>query len=142
MYRRFWQPFLYNPIRSHASFLTHELLSIPRTIKAARYIKIFIAFILSGMIHILASFAVSGLFNYRGDLLWAMTQIIGLGVEDLVLALVKAYTPIAARREVTEAIGGKLGFLWVLTFLVWSIPKWRYRGLYKRWDSLWPRTNF
>ena len=109
-----------------SDLLNHDLLHIPKGTWLARYLKIWIAFFISGSIH---AGMVEDSYDIRGSgtVRFFCTQAFGIMLEDGVQAI-WARSPYDRRKKLDTPVWHKIvGFLWLLAFMTWSTPAWSYR---------------
>lgn len=80
--------------------------------------KIFLAFFLSGLVHVPSDMGSAVPASQSGAIRFFCTQLIGLVVEDVFSPL---FNPLW-RTRAGRAIAPFLGYFWVITFLAWSGP--------------------
>ncbi|KAF7853264.1 hypothetical protein EAF04_010765 [Stromatinia cepivora] len=118
---KFWHQSIQLNIKGPAEFITHTILQIPRSTFIARYLKIFLAFAVSGAMHIASDYGGGISPRQSGAMTFFCTQALGIMIEDGV-------------QEIWRMMGGKkntlfgktIGIIWTLGFLCWSTPVWVY----------------
>ncbi|KAI0975054.1 membrane bound O-acyl transferase family-domain-containing protein [Xylaria arbuscula] len=126
--RIFWSTF-WHQINTHrlyvvSNWLLHRLLRLPRGNLAVRYLRVFIVFILSGILHVGIDFASGIGWRESGALRFFAIQPVGILIEDLFLSTYKSYigTP-DPRASVMQRC---FGFLWVGLWIAWTVPAYMY----------------
>ncbi|MCJ1428548.1 hypothetical protein MMC29_006458, partial [Sticta canariensis] len=128
--RRFWGMCWHQGLRqtlnSSATFATYRLLGLKHGGLSGKYLSVALVFSLSGAMHKFGDITAgidwydSGVIQYFG------TQILGLVIEDCVQA---AYR-LAVKSDKRAANSGRwqhvLRFVWVLSFMAWSVPVYTY----------------
>lgn len=102
--------------------LTHGALGIERLSTSARYLKLILTFMLSGILHTLAEFGGGLPVQQSGTMRFFVMQSLGIIFEDVLKA-------VSANEESPvwhKAMMRLLGYLWVGLFLVWTTPGWLY----------------
>ena len=121
----FWHQALRQILTSPASFICHRLLHLSHGLLLTRYLKILLTFALSGMLHALAEYGAGLELQKSGTMRFFCTQAIGIMIEDGIQAIY----PYFSRRSNpgSQTLWMRLaGYLWVVSFLVWSTPAWFY----------------
>ena len=122
---KFWQQTLRQILTQPASFLTCEILRLPRGGLVNRYMRIFLTFYLSGALHVLAEYAGGRHLQDSGTLRFFSTQVLGIMIEDGAQAVYRSAR--ASRKDVPLQFWARsLGYTWVIVFLFWSSPAWIY----------------
>jgi hypothetical protein len=94
---------------------------LPATGLPTRYTKIFIVYLISGLIHLAPDLTIGIPLRETNAVSFFSLQVLGIGLEDLVqhinrrLGLVKS--PLLRRL---------FGYVWVGLWLYWQVPKWSY----------------
>ena len=125
-FRNVWHQLLRAMFESHSNFIAHDVLHIPDGTLIARYLKIWIAFFISGLIH-------AGMAETRysiwgsGSVHFFCTQAFGIMLEDGVQALWSKALRSRPKPTGTPLWHKVIGFVWLLAFMSWSTPVWSYR---------------
>ncbi|SPO01745.1 related to TRI7 - trichothecene biosynthesis gene cluster [Cephalotrichum gorgonifer] len=114
----FWHQGLQNNLRGTAAWATSNIFRLKSYSLASRYMKILIAFFLSGLIHVPSDMGSAVSASESGAIQFFSTQLIGLMIEDLLGPLFKPLW----RTRAGRIIARPLGYFWVITFLAWSGP--------------------
>ena len=111
---------------SVSNLVTFDFLHIPEGTLLARYLKIWIAFFISGSIH--AGMAEEK-YDIRGSgtVRFFCTQAFGIMLEDGIQEGWRRITGTRDGKHVNRTWHKIIGFLWLLAFLTWSTPVWSYR---------------
>ncbi|KAL5341653.1 membrane bound O-acyl transferase family-domain-containing protein [Aspergillus crustosus] len=117
-----WHQCLRRGLSSHANFFADSILSLPRGTLLSRYMRIFGAFFLSGLLHQVLDCALGLPFAKAGAIAFFSVQAAGIVVEDAVEALSQTLPFFRNNAWVRRTVG----YLWVAGFLVWSTPIWMY----------------
>lgn len=117
---KFWHLLFYRMGNAYADWLLRLLLAGNERTPLSRYLKNFLVFLFSGIVH----FSVRRLTCGRGTGewqigVWYLAQPVLFLAEDRVLGGRQA-----------SRMGKLLGYLWVYGFLFWSVPKIQYPALY------------
>lgn len=125
-------------------FATHDVLRLPKRTVVARYSNIFLAFFLSGLIHISSDHGTMLLPDESGAIRFFLTQTLGIVLED---AFQAAYYYLSGQKRAAKApLRHKIvGYVWLVLFLSWSTPAWSYpqfRSIRSGVDCLFPFTIF
>jgi hypothetical protein len=95
------------------------VLRLRRGTLASRYTRIFLAFLVSGAIHVIGDRAFGIPYREMGSLPFFCLQALGIMLEDGVQAATRGWgIPGPMRRLV--------GYVWLVSFLWWSTPIWFY----------------
>lgn len=88
----------------------------------ARYLKLVLTFMLSGMLHTLAELGGGLPVQESGTMRFFVMQALGIIVEDFLKSCL-SHGEWSGRDEMTMRL---LGHVWVVVFLVWTTPAWLY----------------
>ncbi|KAH7316969.1 membrane bound O-acyl transferase family-domain-containing protein [Stachybotrys elegans] len=121
--RRFWGVSWHQMFRTflmgHADLVVDNTLPfLPRHSLISRYARLVIAFFISGAIHYRADQLQGVSHKDNGAVAFFLLQALVIMVEDAVEPMVTRVLPAPLRRV--------LGYVWVLSFLVWASPIWIY----------------
>ena len=120
--RTFWHQCLRQGLNGHGDVIADSVLKIPRATILSRYTRLFLAFLISGLIHHSSDLAMGIPRAEAGSLVFFLVQPMGIMLEDAMQAL--------NRRSATSRSFAKVwrivGYLWVVVFLTWSTPSWFY----------------
>lgn len=108
-------------LKGPAEFITHSILRIPYGTFVARYSKIFLAFGVSGIMHIFSDEGGAVPMAESGALSFFSAQVLGIMLEDAFQAF--------SRNLFGNKYSGVckvIGYFWVVAFLSWSTPVWVY----------------
>jgi Membrane bound O-acyl transferase family len=122
------------PLASPCTHFTDHILHLTPHTFLSRYTKIFLTFLLSGTVHMIAEFCEGFPLSASGALKCYCVQVIGIMLEDSVQEI---WRRMGGKGGKGSENGGKeeggewwkkiVGFMWVTTFLlVWSAPAWFY----------------
>lgn len=97
--------------------------------------KIFVIFLLSGLIHAMSSWSLGDRCSWSLDIWWFCMNFIGGGLETAVERALALSANRLGKEDIyiflIRSVWVKfLGFLWVYFFLFWSIPKWQYAKMH------------
>ena len=106
-------------VKGPSEFITHTVLRLRPGGLLTRYLKIFFAFLDSGVMHIVGDYGGDVSWGQSGAIRFFCTQVLGIMLED-------------AAQEVWRRVFGEKGkgfcravcYVWVLAWLVWSTPSW------------------
>ncbi|KAI9758079.1 MAG: hypothetical protein M4579_003210 [Chaenotheca gracillima] len=129
--RNFWGLWWHQNLRStfegFSDFITEDLLHIPKGTLTSRYSKIFVPFIISGLLHYGSDLASTLSFREAGAFHFFLTQAFGIVLEDAVTASYRYVTGQAKDAKAPTPLWQKLvGYVWVGAFQFWSTPMWSY----------------
>ncbi|KAF2678011.1 hypothetical protein K458DRAFT_481085 [Lentithecium fluviatile CBS 122367] len=120
----FWHQGMANCLTGPAKFFTFRVLGLPKTSSIARYIFIVVVFPLSGAMHICGELTAGIPLSESGVVQFFTTQALGLLLED---AVVGGWRLVVGRSDCEAQWWKKVfGFVWVVTWLAWSMPVWTY----------------
>jgi hypothetical protein len=122
--RRFWGISWHQMFRvfltGHAELLVEKLLpSLSRKSLASRYLRLAIAFFISGAIHFRSDQLIGVPDAENRSLTFFMIHAISIMVEDGIASISLSTLPIKPLRRV-------LGFVWTISFFIWTTPIWIY----------------
>lgn len=115
---------------SPASFMTISVLNLPKRTPVSRYTHLFLTFFISGLIHALTDVAEGFAWQQSGSLRFFCTQAVGIVIEDSFGAFTRRALPDQQKASIHQLFNKVLGYIWVITFMVWSTPAWIYPSLY------------
>ncbi|KAF2691970.1 hypothetical protein K458DRAFT_482614 [Lentithecium fluviatile CBS 122367] len=117
----FWHQINARKFSSISHYTVHQLFHLPRGTLVARYLRILVAFLSSGVMHLIDDFASGIRFGNSGAMRFFLTQGLGMVVEDIIIKFYHSST-ITMPRLMEKSIG----YLWVSLFLIWSVPAYMY----------------
>ncbi|KAJ5165845.1 hypothetical protein N7492_006141 [Penicillium capsulatum] len=79
---KFWHQFLRQPFTAVSSFLTRDVLGLPRPSLLERYTNIFLVFLLSGILHVMIDYGQCVPVHYSGSLHYFLSFVCGIMIED------------------------------------------------------------
>jgi len=142
-YSVFWHQQNSRKFSSIANYIVHEQLGLPRHVVSARYIRVLVAFLASGVLHFIGDSSAGIPVRQSGALRFFLTQAGGLIMEDLVSKLY--FHPERASKP-SNKLERVVGFVWVASFLTWSVPAYVYPMMWRTQlglnDSTIPFTLF
>lgn len=107
-------------LTGHADLIVDNTLPfLPNHSLVSRYVRLAIAFFISGAIHYRADQLQGVPASENGAVVFFLMQAAGIMFEDTVGPIVAVVVPWPRVRRV-------LGWGWVLGFLIWSSPIWTY----------------
>jgi len=136
--RRFWGKFWHQVgVRTYTNYgklLAANLKLSPKSTYSKTLVA-FTVFLLSGLSHSVVSYNLGNTATWQLDTYWFLLNFLICTLEILLLSLLKAGTKTFgwSRRlkRVQESWAGKsFGYIWVFLFFWWSVPMWKYPGLY------------
>lgn len=125
-----WHNYIYMSFSSHVKLVTRGCTGMRRGRIATRLLENTMVFAASGVMHTLIRYIQSG--SEGGDCwvitLWYIGQMVPIVIEDVVQNLWRAKKKELGIKDTkwlqrTESV---LGYLWVIGFNAWSIPKYDY----------------
>ena len=139
--RVFWHSGLRNSLLGTSSFFTYDLLRLRRGTLIARYINLFLVFGISGAFHISfeTTLGTPPAENLVGK--FFLMQAVGITMEDFVEWVYRVIRP---RRQPNhgdektrqDGIGESvetwqklIGYLWVLSWFIFTTPIWSYQRM-------------
>ncbi|WEW59105.1 hypothetical protein PRK78_004574 [Emydomyces testavorans] len=130
--RRFWSLFWHqnmrHPFVSHASYITHNIFHIPTRNKIlTRHLRVFIVFALCALLHLLTDNAAGVPFEESGAISFFMALCFGIALEDMFFFIFHSAGGERAESSRSRLFtSNALGYVWTLTFMVWTAPVWIY----------------
>ncbi|KAK2734706.1 hypothetical protein FQN57_001476 [Myotisia sp. PD_48] len=146
--RRFWSVVWHQQIRSLVEnisfFVTHTILHIPEPTKQqldhdmntldrviARYSKIQVAFLVSGILHLPIDRMQGIGFDHSGIVTFFSLQALGVFMEDIVCTMYRR-TRASPASEHPPALWQRVaGYLWLYLWMFWCLPCWIFPALRK-----------
>lgn len=105
---------------SFASYFMTDCLRLPAKSPLRPYLRVFIVFLISGVMHLLIDIASGIDIRDSGALSFFMVQIVGIAIEDIYRKTKSQFCRFTTSRlRHWERL---VGYVWVLTFLTWSVP--------------------
>ncbi|KAK3315646.1 membrane bound O-acyl transferase family-domain-containing protein [Apodospora peruviana] len=114
----FWHQGLQNNLRGTAGWITVNVFRMRSHSLLSRYLKILLAFFLSGLVHVPSDMGSAVPAAQSGAIQFFCMQPIGLMIEDVFRPL---FSPLW-KYQVWRIVARPLGYFWVITFLAWSGP--------------------
>ncbi|KAH7408179.1 membrane bound O-acyl transferase family-domain-containing protein [Phaeosphaeria sp. MPI-PUGE-AT-0046c] len=125
--RGFWGKFWHQSLRDNlyepATFLSDKVLRLSPGI-LARYTKLFMAFLISGLMHAFAEVATGLDLQHGAAVRFFCTQATGIILEDAAIAIFSHGK--RTKGTVSSSLLCSLGYIWVVCFMAWSTPAWFY----------------
>ncbi|KAM0804237.1 membrane bound O-acyl transferase family-domain-containing protein, partial [Usnea florida] len=116
-----WHQCLRPSITGPADTLTTALLPLPPTTLPARYTRLLLAFLISGLIHHASDIAMGIPLSSAGSFSFFLLQPLGIMLEDGIQWLTSGSRSAFERRARRV-----VGYVWVVAFLTWTTPRWFY----------------
>ncbi|KAJ8507018.1 hypothetical protein ONZ45_g10568 [Pleurotus djamor] len=114
---RTWHQLLRRIFKAHGDLVTKRILGLPTKGRFTSYTQLYIAFILSGVIHYWAELMPVGHWHSH-SVRFFLIQAAGVHCEDIVIA-------IASRLGFRESLFWRIvGYVWILQWFTWSVPFW------------------
>ncbi|KAM7198354.1 acetyltransferase pyr8 [Rhypophila sp. PSN 637] len=117
-----WHQTLRRSLNSISDLIAHRVLHIPRKSLAARYIRLFISFGISGAIHHSADLVLGVPGPESQALVYFITTAAAITFEDSVQHISPKVIGVEAHEEWRKYIG----YLWVCGYMYWTTPAWAY----------------
>lgn len=127
--RNFWHQLFRKVLTEPSSFIAHRILRLPKGSMPARYLKLFLTFTLSGIMHYIADISSGMPVQYYGVVQFFCTQPFGIMIEDAVRACYTRLTRGSGKSRDTlphTLFTHCIGYAWVAAFLLWSTPAYLY----------------
>lgn len=106
-------------LTGHADLIADNAFPfLPRRSMASRYLRLTIAFFISALIHYRADQAIGVPNMENGAIGFFLIQALVIMFEDTVEPIISPLLPKLTLRV--------LGWIWVLSFLIWTTPIWTY----------------
>ncbi|KAI1212104.1 membrane bound O-acyl transferase family-domain-containing protein [Annulohypoxylon truncatum] len=122
--RYFWSTFWHqtNTHRLHtfSSFFIHDVLRIRKNTKLARFLRVWVVFFISGVIHVAIDSSAGIPVQDSGALRFFLIQPLGIIVEDVVGPYL---SPLTSEYRIVQRC---LGFIWVGLWMAWTAPGYLY----------------
>ncbi|CAG7996555.1 unnamed protein product [Penicillium salamii] len=133
--RRFWSKFWHQIVRrtytNYGECISRNILRLqPRSVPDKVFV-IFMIFFLSGVSHAAVSWQLGDHCGWSLDIWWFCANFFAGLLEVVVTQLFRACVKKLGFKRLDESNWSKVvGFIWVFSFMFWSIPKWQYPKLY------------
>lgn len=122
----FWHQNIRATFEGISIYITQDLLHLSKGSLVARYSNIYIAFIVSGLLHLGTDFGVGVTFRESGALQFFCTVATGIMCEDAVEAIWSHLVGPNRPDQPTPLWQRCVGYLWTILFLCWCTPRWTY----------------
>ncbi|KAF9002703.1 membrane bound O-acyl transferase family-domain-containing protein [Cyathus striatus] len=116
---RSWHQMFRHMFQTYGQFVSGVLLGLPSDSSVATYVELYIAFILSGIIHAVGDYRSFGSLHQGGSMRFFFLQAVIITVEDGVCWIAKY---LGVRR--TAWWLQYLGYAWVTFWFTWTLPIW------------------
>ncbi|WXC56489.1 hypothetical protein SNK03_002423 [Fusarium graminearum] len=116
--RTFWHQGLQNNLRGTATWIVKNVFRLNSYCLTSRYLKILLAFALSGLVHVPSDMGSAVPAAKSGAIQFFSTQLIGLVLED---TFGDMFLPLW-KYKTTRVLAKLAGYFWVISFLAWSGP--------------------
>jgi hypothetical protein len=133
----FWHQTNARKFSSISHSLVHEVLGLSRGTLIGRHLRILVAFVSSGVMHLLIDLSSGISFRNSGAMKAFLAQALGLIIEDSVMSI---YQRLPRRAHLAVNCEKALGFIWVVSFLTWSIPAYIYPMMWRSNQGLMDST--
>ncbi|MCJ1384673.1 hypothetical protein MMC17_007791 [Xylographa soralifera] len=131
--RRFWGIFWHKvqqqKMSGPASFITYSILHLPKGTQIGQLTHLFWTFFISGLMHAFSDLGRGLAWEQSGAIQFFITQVVGIVIEDAARKTFRSISG-AKKETATPRMVKAIGYLWVIAFLVWSIPVWIYPSMY------------
>lgn len=126
--RQFWSCFYHQLIRRGCSgiayFGTFSLLRLRKGELVGRYVFITLVFTVSGVFHLLCDMSQGVPRIESGAIQFFVSQALGIMFEDAIQAVCGLF--LGAELGRWKVLTRAIGYIWVVTWLVWTSPVWVY----------------
>ena len=119
--RTFWHQLLRKALTGWTDLAADRVLRLRRGTLLSRYVRLFLAFFMSGVLHIFMDRAFELGSGDLASVIFFSLQALAIMVEDAVQAA-------TAGLDVPGPVRRLVGYIWVVAFLWWSTPRWFYPG--------------
>ena len=123
-HRCFWHQTLRQRISSPSYLITYSWLRLRQGGIVARYVNIFLTFMVSGLLHVAEEYGTGVTLQQSGSMRFFCTQVLGVMFEDTIQAVFHSLAGQRYRRW-TKVVG----YVWFALWMVWSSPAWLYPKL-------------
>ena len=120
--RTFWHQCLRQGLNGHADVIADSIIKIPRATILSRYTRLFLVFLISGLIHHSSDLAMGIPRAEASSMVLFLLQPLGIMLEDAIQTFTGDVPSSGSLGRVRRAVG----YVWVVLFLAWSTPKWFY----------------
>jgi len=122
----FWHQTNARKFSSIAHYTVHQWLNLPRGTLVSRYLRIVLAFLSSGFMHLLDDFASGVKFQDSGAMRFFIAQGLGMVIEDIFYKKYRSSTTV-----IPKNISRVLGYVWVSLYLTWTVPAYIYPMMWR-----------
>jgi hypothetical protein len=130
---KYWHRLVYRTYLGYATLISQKVLRIPRCSPLERLVVNFLVFLLSGAVHAIVTWRLEFRCGYWEDVGWFCLNYAAILVEEGVLWAIAGLSGGVRGRETkvktrkpsdeTPLVHKAVGFLWVFSFIFWSLPK-------------------
>jgi hypothetical protein len=106
-------PWSFQIFSSHSKFVAHRVLNLSPGGNLSSYTQLYIAFLISGLIHTPSNASGAGAMRFF------LSQALAITFEDFVIASAKR-----AGLKQSNKFLRRLGYIWVYCWFVYSLPSW------------------
>ena len=122
----FWHQNIRAVFEGIAGAVSEDLLHLPQGSLILRYSKIYIAFLVSGFLHLGTDFGSGLSWRQSGSVQFFTTLALGIMIEDAIGAAWRSIVQSGADRKPTPLWQRCIGYCWTLLYLSWAMPIWIY----------------
>lgn len=124
---RFWHRLVYRSYGAYARIFSHEVLGLKKGSALDRAVRNGVVFFLSGCVHAAVTWRLGFSCGYWEDMWWFMANFLGMYSEEAFFAAVTTWLGEDVwSRPAVKKWGKVVGYLWVLAWFWWSLPKTMY----------------
>ncbi|KIY68787.1 hypothetical protein CYLTODRAFT_443134 [Cylindrobasidium torrendii FP15055 ss-10] len=125
--RKFWSEVWHQTFRrcfSAPGIGLVRVLRIPRGTNASAYTQLYSAFILSGLLHVSADYAVADKW-VRNSMVFFILQAVGITLEDVVTHYLWKIELSSRWKGGAQRLGWMMGYIWVSLWFIYTLPFWQ-----------------
>ena len=108
-------------LTQHANWISTDILGLPAAGLMTRYTKVFIVYLISGLIHLAPDLTIGIPLGETNAVAFFTAQALGIMLEDLAQYVNRRLGLV--RSPLLQRI---VGYAWVGLWLFWQVPKWSY----------------
>ncbi|KAK7961880.1 membrane bound O-acyl transferase family-domain-containing protein [Apiospora aurea] len=122
----FWHQTNTHRLNAMSSFLLHDVLRLPRGTKPVRYLRIWMIFLISGLMHVAIDFASGIPLGSSGAMKFFSIQPLGVAIEDTFLSIYRYMLPQSTAHQPARLWQRCVGWVWLGLWMAWTAPAYLY----------------
>lgn len=125
----FWHQYTRQKFDGPATFITDTVLSLDSGTVVALHANLVLTFMINGLTHGIIELSAGISWRNSGAFTFFCAQALGVILEDSMQAIYRHMCGTQRESGPPQRWIRMMGYVWVLTFVVWSTPAWFYQLL-------------